>query len=351
MLKKQKMFSMEKQEKNFLKTMPNATVGQSAEKDRQELLLKLSSVVVYNLLRVKDKTTSRAAMDLRMANAQYKSAYAAMEELTNTIGLILDEKLVINYIRDELGIKSKQQNINVDVQEEALLNSLKIELGEHSEPIAKVLLEVSRKAYGHMGERDTIHAAHKLIHAIEKQSDIGNLPYIIKNALLATLKINERLSTFIQGYSRYRSGVQKLDVYSIMEKAIGQNEEAILRTSSSIMSDYLSNEAMPSWPRIIIEKSIEGKSVGFQMNWEKRSGYFSIVYLKPKDYNLIASFVVQINEIINEAYLSRAKSSEMPKLSVIPYSDLGVCMIGCPDFPSEMLDGVKSQIRRLFGGN
>jgi hypothetical protein len=340
---------MEKQEKNFLKIKADTQSTVNSEKERQELLSKLSSVVVYDLLRVKDKTTDKAVHYLGKANACYGQAYSSLEELTATTRLITYKKLAVNYIIDELGIKSPKQSAKVYLNEEALLETLKTELGEHSEPIAQALLGVSRKAYSHMDERDTIYAARKLIRAIEKQSDIENLPYVVKNTLIAMQDIERKLSKFIATYSSLRDGIQELNLNTFMEKVVGTDEPAIARMTASLVSDYLSNEALPSWPEIIIEKSPQGKSVGFQIHFGNKSGYFALVYLKPKDYSLIASFVLQLNEMIDEVYTSEQKQTKIPKFSITTYSDLGVCTVGCSGFEPQMLPDVKIRIQRLFG--
>ena len=139
---------MKKQQKYLLETS-NTLIECDINKERQELISKFSDVVLYSLLRVKNKTTLRAALDLSVMNRSYCESYSNLEKLTELTGLIVDKKFAIDYIREELGIKkSGMQNGSID--EDKIVNLLKHDLAENSEPVTGVLLEIGRNAYGNM---------------------------------------------------------------------------------------------------------------------------------------------------------------------------------------------------------
>ena len=337
---------MKKQQKYLLETS-NTLIECDINKERQELISKFSDVVLYSLLRVKNKTTLRAALDLSVMNRRYCESYSNLEKLTELTGLVVDKKLAVDYIREELGIKkSGMQNGSID--EDEIVNLLKHDLAENSEPITDVLLEMGKKAYADMSFKDTLLTAQKLIKAIEEQSDIENFPYIVKNVLLAMQNIESKLSDFIAMYTSMRSGSDNIDLRSILGNALGTNETHIARTVATIMENNIANEMFPSWPKITIEKSENGKSTGFQVNSGSMSGYFSIVYLKPNDYNLIANFVVQLKDMINDLYEVHDSNDKIPKLSIITYSDLGICVVGSFGFAPQYVQLVKHNINELF---
>lgn len=338
---------MKKQQKYLLETS-NTLVECDINKERQELISKYSDVVLYSLLRVKNKTALRAALDLSVMNRSYCESYSNLETLTELTRVIVDEKLTVDYIREELGIKkSGMQNGSID--EDEIVNLLKQDLAENAEPVTDVLLEMGRKACGNMSFKDTFLAAQKLIRAIEEQSDIENFPYIVKNVLLAMQNIESKLSDFIAMYTSMRSESDDINLRSILGNALGANETHIARTVATIMENNIANEMFPSWPKIIIEKSENGKSTGFQVNSGSRSGYFSIVYLKPNDYNLIANFVVQLKDMIDNLYEVHNSNDKIPKLSIKTYSDLGICVVGCFGFAPQFVQLVKHDINELFG--
>ncbi len=337
---------MGKQQKYLFETS-DALTGYDINRERQELISKFSDIVLYSLLRVKNKTTLKAALDLSVMSRCHGESYSDLEKLTELTGLITDEKLAIDYIRGELRIKkSEMQNGYID--EDKIVNLLKSDLAENSEPVINVLLETSRKAYGNMDSDDIFLAAQKLIKAIEEQSDIENFPGLVKNTLLAMQNVESKLSNFIRTYKSMRSASNDLTIRSILRNELGANETHIVRTLATIIENNIANEMFPSWPKIIVEKSENGKSIGFQVNLDNKSGYFSIVYLKPNDYNLIANFVVQLKDTIDDSYDARGSKDKIPKPSIMTYSDLGVCVVGCFGFAPQFIPLVKHDIDELF---
>ncbi len=341
---------MEKNNKNFLKAEYYTPVGENIEKQRLELVSKLSGVVLYNLLRVKDQTTIRAAHSLNEAINSYTNTYSNMQKLALVVNAATDYKLVVDYVREELGLKTiKNDPYSVCVDENRLFESIKDELSEHSWPIAKVLLDVSRKAYGKIDKEEAIIASKKIIAATQKQSDITNFSYVVEKVLSATEALKNNLADFINEYASLKEGIKEISIRSIMQKGIGEGHEAILRTASSIVSEYMTKEDVPSWPKVTIERSILGKDVGMAMRFRGSSSYFAIVYLKPHNYDLIARFVVQLTDLIKELESAIGPNEGVPKLSINTYSDLGVCMVGAAHFNPASETAVRDELQRLFG--
>lgn len=336
---------MKKQQKYLLEA-PDTSIEYSIDKGH-ELIFKFSDIVLYRLQKERNKTTLKAALDLSVMNRRYSEAYSNLEKLDELTKLIRDEKLAIDYIRDELGIKkSEMQNGYID--DDRIVNLLKHDLVENSEPVTNVLLEISRKAYADMSSNDAFLVAQRLINAIEEQSDIKNFSDVVKNALLAMQNIELKLSNFIGIYKSIRGGAGDLNLRSILRREVGANETHIVRTLATIIENNIANEMFPSWPKIIIEKSENEKSIGFQVNFDNKSGYFSIVYLKPNDYNLIANFVVQLKDMIDDSYGLHGSKDKIPKLSIMTYSDLGICVVGCFGFAPQFIPLVKHEIGELF---
>ncbi|MEM0154904.1 MAG: hypothetical protein QW814_03675 [Methanothrix sp.] len=341
---------MEKDNKNFPKAELDSIAKGNAERERLELVSKLSGAVLYNLLRVRDKTTIHAAHSLNEALNHYANTYSNIQKLASVVGRVMDYKLAVEYIRDELGLGTQKGNsYSVAIDGNRLFEFIKDELGEHSWSIAKVLLDVSRKAYGKMDKREAKVAAMKIISATEKQSDIVNFSYVVEKALSATEALEANLADFIKEYVLLKEGIKEISVRSIMENGIGNGHEAILRTATAITSEHITNDDTPSWPKITIERSISGKDVGMAMHFRDSSSYFAIVYLKPHDYKLIANFVVQIGHMIKELEFDAIPKENAPKLSIKTYSDLGICMVGAAHFDPRAEAVVRDRIQRLFG--
>ncbi|MCL4387997.1 hypothetical protein M1567_02490 [Candidatus Marsarchaeota archaeon] len=341
---------MEKNKKNFPKAEFDSHPVENTEKQRLELVSKLSGAVLYNLLRVKDQKTIHAAQSLKGALNCYANTYSNIEKLTYAAGKAMDYRLAIDYIRDELGLKTPGIDpYSVCIDESSLSKSIKGELSEHSWSIAKVLLEVSRKAYGKMGEKETIFAANKIISATEQQSDITNFSYVVEKVLSATEELGSNLADFVNEYAYLKACIKEISIRSITQKSVGEGHEAILRTASAITSEHIAKEDVPSWPKITIERSISGKDVGMAMHFAKSSSYFAIVYLKPRDYNLIASFVIQLKETIKELESVINPKESVPSLSIKTYSDIGICMVGSAHFDPKSETAVRDNLQKLFG--
>lgn len=340
---------MGKHNKTFLKIEHEASASENAEKQRLEIMSKFSGPVLYNLLRIKDQTTINAAQNLNKSLSSYADIYSKVQELAYVAGSVMDYKIALNYIREELGLKAKNDQYSVDIDENGLFKSVKDAFGEHSWYLIKVLFDVSRKAYGRMEEREAIIAAKKIMAAAEGQSDVLYFSQEVENALSAIKALERNLANFVESYAYLKQGVDKVSIRSIMQKSIGKEHEAILRTVSSIMSDHIANESAPSMPKITIERSVSGKDIGMAMRFKENSSYFAIVYLKPKDYNLISSFVIQVKEAIKELESTANPKGREPKLLVKTYSDIGICMVGSENFSTKYEAYIKDCLKRLFG--
>ena len=342
---------MEKINKNFQKVECNTPASENAEKQRLELVSKLSGAVLYNLLRVKDQTTTRAVQSLNGAMNCYANAYSNIQKLASVTDEVMGYKLSMDCIREEFSLKSiKNDPYMVCIDENKLSESIKDELGEHSWPIAKVLLEVSRGAYGKMGGEEAIIAAKKIISATQTQSDILNFSHVVEKALSAAEALKNNLADFINEYASLKEGIKEISIRSIVQKGIGEGHEAILRTASEIVAEHIANEEVPSWPKIIMERSISGKDIGMAMHFRGSSSYFAIVYLKLSDYDTINKFVEQLGYAIKEQESTADPKAGVPKLSIKTYSDIRVCMVGAANFNPVFEATVKENIQRLFGG-
>ncbi len=341
---------MEKNNKNPAKAEPNTLAEQNAEGQRLELMSKLSGVVLYNLLRDKDKTTISAAQSLNKAINCYSNTYYNIQKLASVANDTSDLKLAVDYIREELGLTPiKNDQYSVCIDENRLFESIKDELAEHSWPIAKVLLEVSRRSYGKMSKEEAKFAAKEITATIQKQSDIQNFSHVVEKVLAATEEVKNNLSDFINEYVSLKDGIKEVSIRSIMQKGIGEGHEPILRAASSIASEHITSEDTPSWPRITIERSISGNDISMAMRFRNSSSYFAIVYLKPYDYDLIARFVVQLKDSITELESHAVSKVAAPKLSIKTYSDIGVCMVGAAHFNPAFEAIVKDKLQMLFG--
>jgi hypothetical protein len=341
---------MEKTNKNFLKVESDTQITLNAEREKLELTSKLSGVVLYHLLRVKEPITLRAANGLKNSLKSYSRTYSNACKLYPVTDNIVDYALVIDRIRSELGVKTVQANsCTVAIDNNAFLDSIMGEIGENSQLLSEVLMRVSRNAYGKMETKDTVNMAKKIITATGTLSDIHGFTEALEKILATEKAVVGAMESFVESYAFFKRNIQEISVRSIMQKIIGDVPEEILRMASSITSQHLEREYAPSWPKVILEKSIYGPYYGMAMHFKSTSSYFAIVYIEPKNYNLIANFVVSLKDTISDIESSAMPGRAAPKLTIATYSDIGVCMVGSSHFDPSMEGEVRNNIQRLLG--
>ena len=312
------------------------------------LVSKLSNVVIYHLQKSKYQFNLVTAKELNETIKYYKKSFDLLGELIQVTNSIKDKKFELKCIREDLSLNP---NIPiVDINWGIITRNLEHNLMDDIEPISKMLLYISRKAYAKMDDKDISEAASKISKIIKSRTDAKGLYSKISTSLKEANTANDTIDKFINHYKTYTKEPKSNSIKSITKKLLlfNNKNELLLRGCIYTIANYIASEPTPSWPRIATEKSVNGRVTGFSITFNKKSSYWKIIETEPLYHKLSMNlFSMQIDEMIKNAGYAIGRSGQNT-FEVLRYDDLGKFLMGKSDFSKDELNDVKASIAKIL---